>query len=276
MRKSRLGTAAAYVALGAAMIVALFPVFWTASTSIKNRVDTFADPPRFVSFTPTLKNYRQLFDDPTFVHACLVTLGLTLGSTLIAVSFGAFAGYALARRDRFPGRRPLEASLVLVRALPGVVLIVPLYDLFSRLHLYDNLAALTIVYAAVNVPFAAWLMMSFFRQVPFELEEASEMDGASRPQTFVRVLFPLAMPGLAATSIFVALLAWNEFLIPALLAGGENKTLPVYISTFISNRTLDWGPMAAAATIAIVPIAIITVLVQRQLVAGLSSGAVKD
>ena len=119
-------------------------------------------------------------------------------------------------------------------------------------------------------------MTSFFGQVPVELEEAARVDGAGTLQTLRRVVFPVALPGLSATFIFVALLAWNEFLIPALLAAGQNKTLPVYISAFVSNRNLDWGPMAAASSIAMIPIAIFTVMAQRHLVAGLSSGAVKE
>ena len=276
MRESRLGRIGAYGALLVATFVALFPVFWTISTAIKYRVDTYTLPPKFLVFDATLKNFRAVFGDDTFVHATLVTVGLTLASSAIAVLFGGLAGYALARQPRFAGRRPLEASLVFARALPGIVIVIPLYDLFARLSLYDSLAAITVIYAAANVSFAAWLMTSFFGQVPVELEEAARVDGAGTLQTLRRVVFPVALPGLSATFIFVALLAWNEFLIPALLAAGQNKTLPVYISAFVSNRNLDWGPMAAASSIAMIPIAIFTVMAQRHLVAGLSSGAVKE
>lgn len=124
--------------------------------------------------------------------------------------------------------------------------------------------------------FVIWLMTSFIEQIPVELEECAAIDGAGRLGVIGRVVVPLALPGLAATAIFVALLTWNEFLVPVLLAGERAKTLPVYISGFISNRTLDWGPMAAASSLAIIPIAVLTVVIQRQLVSGLSSGAVKE
>jgi multiple sugar transport system permease protein len=276
VRRGALADAASYAALALASFIALFPIFWTISTSLKYRVDTYSLPPKFLVFDYTLKNYRSLFRDPTFVHAVWVTVGVTLVSSALSVAAGALCGYALARQRRFAGRRPLEASLVFVRALPGIVIVIPLFDLLNRVGLYNNLATLVLIYAALNVPFAAWLMTSFMRQVPFELEESARVDGGGRLTVLVRVVLPLALPGLAATFIFVALLAWNEFLVPALLVAGQNKTLPVYISTFVSNRNLDWGPMAAASAVALVPIAVLTIAVQRHLVAGLSSGAVKE
>ncbi len=273
---SRMGRIVSYAVLAAAVLFALFPLFWTFSTSIKNRIASFSNPPRFVDFTPTLKNYRKLFSTEVFGQVVWNTMVVTVTSTLISVGVGTLAAYALARHRRFPGRRPFEATLVLVRALPGVVLIVPIYQLATRLGLYNNLWALIAIYATVNLPFAIWLMTGFIEQIPAEVEESARTDGANGVKTFFLVVFPLAAPGIVATSIFVALLAWNEFLIPVLLAGEDSKTLPVYISGFVSARTLDWGPMAAASSLAIVPIALFTALIQRRLVTGLSSGAVKE
>ena len=273
---SRAGRFAAYVLLLVAVTAALFPLFWTFSTSIKNRIASFAMPPRFFNFTPTLKNYRKLFATDSFWQVVWNTVFITVTSTVISVAVGTLAAYALARHRRFPGRRPFEATLVLVRALPGVVLIVPIYQLATRLGVYDNQWALILIYATINLPFAVWLMTGFIDQIPAEVEESARTDGASGLKLFAFVVFPLASPGIVATSIFVALLSWNEFLIPVLLAGEASKTLPVYISGFISARTLDWGPMAAASALAIIPIAVFTALIQRRLVTGLSSGAVKE
>jgi len=273
---SRAGRFAAYVLLVLAVTAALFPLFWTFSTSIKNRIASFAMPPRFFNFTPTLKNYRKLFATDSFWQVVWNTVFITVTSTIISVAVGTLAAYALARHRRFPGRRPFEATLVLVRALPGVVLIVPIYQLATRLGVYDNRWALILIYATINLPFAVWLMTGFIDQIPAEVEESARTDGASGLKLFAFVVFPLASPGIVATSIFVALLSWNEFLIPVLLAGEASKTLPVYISGFISARTLDWGPMAAASALAIIPIAVFTALIQRRLVTGLSSGAVKE
>ena len=273
---SRAGRVLSYVLLLAAVVSALFPLFWTFSTSIKRRVDTFAIPPRFVSFTPTWKNFTQLFNDEAFWNAYRNTAFITLVSTAISVFVGTLAAYALARHRRFTGRRTFEATLVLVRAMPGIVLMVPIYQMVTRFDLYNNRWALIMIYATINLPFAVWLMTGFIEQIPIEIEESARTDGANGFRVLLHATMPLAAPGVVATSIFVALLAWNEFLIPVLLAGEDSKTLPVYISGFISNRNLDWGPMAAASTLAIIPIAVFTALIQRRLVGGLSSGAVKE
>jgi multiple sugar transport system permease protein len=266
---------AAYAALAAAVLVALFPVFWTVSTSVKDRVTSFAIPPVFFDFAPVAKNYAGLFASPAFRGVYLNTVLVTFGSTLLTVAVGSACAYALSRHARFAGRRPLEVGLILVRAIPPVVLMVPLFKIVVVLGLYDNRWFMMVVYAAVNLPFAVWLMASFIDQIPRELEESALVDGAGRLVIVTRIVLPLAAPGLAATTVFIALLAWNEFLIPVMLGGEGSKTLPVYIAGFVSARNLDWGPMAAASSLAILPIAVLTVAIQRFLVSGLSSGAVK-
>lgn len=275
-RRPRATRLISYLILGAAVVAALFPLFWTISTSIKSRVDAFADPPKFFSFDATAKNYRAMLGDERFIGIFWNTVVVTVGSTMLCTAIGALAAYSLARHRRFPGRRPFEATLILVRALPGIIVVIPLFQIVTRLGLYDNKLAMIIIYAAVNLPFAVWLLTGFLEQVPVEIEESARTDGAGWLRLFGLVIFPLALPGLAATTIFVGLLAWNEFLIPAILAGEDSKTLPVYISGFISARTLDWGPLAAASSLAIIPIALFTALIQRKLVSGLSSGAVKE
>lgn len=264
-----------YAGLLLASFIALFPVYWTVSTSIKQRDDTFVFPPKFISFQPTLKNYEAIFETRGFWQTCLNTVIITLASTLLCVFISTLAAYALARSPRFRGRGSLEVGLVLIRAVPAIVIMVPLFQIVSQLGLYDNRLMLIVMYAAVNLPFAVWLMMSFVEQIPIALEQSAAVDGAKRWQILVHVVLPLILPGMAATTIFVALLAWNEFLIPVMLAGNSAKTLPVFIAGFISTRNLDWGPMAAASALAIIPITILTVVAQRALVSGLSSGAIK-
>jgi multiple sugar transport system permease protein len=275
LKHVKIGRLCSYIGLLGAVLVSLFPVFWTLSTSVKTRVSTFSIPPQFFDFTPTFKNYVQLFSSDEFLYVFMNTMLITFFSTFLCVIVSTLTAYALARSKQFPSRVSLEISLLLVRAIPTIVLMVPLFQIVSVLNLYDNRVAMIILYAAVNLPFAVWLMTSFVEQIPVELEECASVDGASGFQILSKIIFPLAAPGMAATMIFVALLAWNEFLIPVLLAGETAKTLPVYISGFISARNLDWGPMAAASSLAIVPIAFFTVIIQRRLVSGLSSGAVK-
>lgn len=273
--RHRIGTILVVAFLALTSIVMLFPVFWTITTSIKTRVDTFKLPPAYLDFTPTWKNYEKLFTDPTFIKVMVNTIVVTVGSTVLAVALGSLAAYGLARATSFPGRRPLEVSLILLRALPGVVLVVPLYDLLSGAGLLGRMPVLIVLYAMVNLPFAIWVMTPYFQGIPREIEEAAYVDGASSFATFWRVVLPMALPGIVATGLFVALLAWNEFLLPVVLGNENTKTLPVFISGFVSARTLDWGPMAAASSLAIIPIALLTIFAQRRLVSGLSQGAVK-
>ncbi|RWE05939.1 MAG: carbohydrate ABC transporter permease [Mesorhizobium sp.] len=275
MARRHLSNLCCYALLFSASLISLFPVFWTLSTSIKQRADTFVLPPRIFAFEATWKNYAAIFQTRGFGQVFLNTITITLGSTILCVAVSTFAAYALSRSPRFSGRAPLEVGLILIRAIPAIVIMVPLFQISSRLGIYDNHYALIVMYAAVNIPFSTWLMTSFVDQVPIALEHSAAVDGAGRVATFWYVVLPLLMPGLAANTIFVCLLAWNEFLIPVMLAGNSAKTLPVFISGFISARNLDWGPMAAASSLAILPIAVITVFAQRALVSGLSSGAIK-
>lgn len=274
-RKRLVRDLAAYAVLLLAVIIALFPLFWTISTSIKQRVDTFVLPPKFFSFEPTMKNYAAIFNTAGFGKIYWNTILITLSSTLLCVAISTAMAYALARSPKFHSRKSLEVSLILVRAVPAIVIMVPLFKIVSVLGLYDNHLMLIIMYAAVNIPFATWLMASFVEQIPIALEQSAAVDGANRSQILWFVVLPLMLPGIAATTIITGLVTWNEFLIPVLLAGNEAKTLPVFIAGFISARNLDWGPMAAASSLAIIPIAILTVLAQRKLVSGLATGAMK-
>lgn len=259
-----------------ACLAALFPIYWTVLTSLKDRVDIFTQPPTFWVSAPTWANYAEVLADPEFVRAAVVTIVVTLASTVLATFAGALAAYGLVRRGRFAGRNSYDGMLILIRALPGIVLAVPLYKIVVELGVYDSPLALIVVYAAINLPFAVWLMTGFVQGIPYELEEAARVDGASQAGVLIRIVLPIIGPGLAATTIFVALMTWNEFLIPLVLADREAKTLPVYVGGFVTSRVINWGGMAAAASIAILPIAVITTLVQRNLVRGLSSGAIKD
>lgn len=265
-----------YAILLIAVFISLFPIFWTISTSIKTRIDTFTLPPKFFNFSPTLKNYQSLLQYDGFWRIYFNTILITFCTTVLCLLIGSLAAYALARTPRFRGRNSLEILMIVVRALPGIVIILPLYNLSTYLGLYDKIWALILIYTGFNIPFAIWLMTNFFDQVPIEIEDAARVDGANNLQLFSRVLLPLVAPGLVATGVFVALLSWNEFLIPIIMAGEDSKTLPILVSSFISNRTLDWGPMAAAATFALIPIIIFTVAIQKWLVVGLSGGAVKE
>jgi multiple sugar transport system permease protein len=273
---SRAGRLAAYAVLILATLTALFPIYWTLLTSLRTRVTIFAYPPKLFGGPLTLQNYRSILADGQFRSSLSVTVFVTALATAIALVTGTLAAYGIARRGSFGGRRPFEASLIVIRAMPGIVLAVPLYQIAAKLGLYDKPIALAVTYAAINLPFAVWLMVSFISGIPFELEEGARIDGANQFTILRRIILPLVAPGLAATTIFVGLLCWNEFLMPLILADQAGKTLPVYVADFVTSRTIDYGGMAAAASLSIAPIALLTLIVQRQLVRGLSLGAVKE
>ena len=155
-----------YTLLLSASFISIFPLFWTVSTSIKDRVDTYTLPPKFFNFTPTAKNYISLFSLDTFWGIYLNSIIITVGSTLLSLIFGSLAAYAFARKPRFRGRGALDGLMIAVRALPGIVLLLPIYKLSSYLGMYDSKLALILIYAGFNIPFAIWLLMSFFEQIP--------------------------------------------------------------------------------------------------------------
>jgi multiple sugar transport system permease protein len=273
---SRLGRVAVYALMILAALTALFPIYWTVLTSLRTRVEIFAKPPSLFGGELTLDNYSQVLADGQFWASLSITVFVTVLATAIALVAGTLAAYAIARRRAFAGRRPFEAWLILVRAMPGIVLAVPLYQVIVGLGLYDQPVVLAVSYAAINLPFAVWLMVGFISGIPFELEESARVDGAGQLTILLRVILPLVASGMAATTIFVGMLCWNEFLMPLILADQAGKTLPVYVAGFVTSRTIDYGAMAAASSLAIMPIAILTLMVQRQLVRGLSLGAVKE
>jgi multiple sugar transport system permease protein len=276
MKISLFGRIASYLILSVATLFALFPIYWTFITSLRDRVDIFVEVPVFFGGNLSFDNWVSVGGDPVFLSALLTTIMVTVIATVLTVFAGTLAAYAIARSPKFVGRTSFSSWLIVIRAVPGVVLAVPLYQIVVAAGLYDNPIALAICYAAINLPFSVWLMVGFIQGIPIQIEEAARIDGANQFKIFTKVLLPLLKSGLGATTIFIAMLCWNEFLMPLILADQSAKTLPVYVAGFVTNQTINYGGMAAAACLCIVPIAIITLVVQKQLVSGLSLGAVKD
>jgi multiple sugar transport system permease protein len=276
MKKRSRGKILAYSLLAFCSLSALFPIYWTVLTSFRTRLEIFQQPPLLWGGNITFDNYQRVMSDDRFLSALINTIVVSVLATFICVFVGALAAYGIARSNRFIGKGPFEAWMIIIRALPGIVLAVPLYQLVVQFGLYDNLIVLAVCYAAINLPFSVWLMVGFISGIPYELEESAKIDGASQFAVMVKILLPLTKSGIAATTIFVMMLCWNEFLLPLVLADQSARTLPVYVAGFVTSRTIDYGSMAAAASLSIIPIAIVTLIVQRQLVRGMSLGAVKD
>ncbi|BCX03986.1 MAG: sugar ABC transporter permease [Candidatus Roseilinea sp.] len=270
------------------LIVMLVPALWLVFTSVRNPVEVNAKPPVWIPRELTLDGFKPLFGQATemtgvipFDRYFLNSTVVALVSTVIAVALGTMAGYVFARY-RFRGKNIVFLGIMLSRAVPGIALSLPLFLLFARisqagpLKLIDTQLGLIIVYVAVNVPFTVWLMDGFFREIPAELSEAAQLDGCSEWQTFTLINLPLALPGLAASAIFAFLAAWNEFQIASVLTRTVNsKTAPVGLFDFTGQFTIDWRGMAAMATVMMIPAIAFVFVVQRNLVRGLTFGAVK-
>jgi len=260
-----------------ALLVALAPVYWMITISLKTELDQFAVPPKWFWFTPTLQHYYDAFVTRSFGQYLITSAIVALVSTLCALVIGTLAAYAL---TRFPLPYNLDRKLSLwilsTRMFPAIVTAVPLFLMMRDLRLLNTKASLIIVYTAFNLPFVVWMMRGFFAEVPRDLEEAALVDGDSRLGALVRVVLPLVSPGLAATAVFCLIVSWNEFLFALVLTQTDaSMTLPVGIAGRVTQFEIKWGVMSAAAVVAMMPIMIFALAMQRYLVRGLSLGAVK-
>ena len=260
-----------------ALLLALAPVYWMLTISLKHEVDQFAVPPKWFSFSPTLGHYSDAFLGRSFGQYLVNSLIVAVASTVCALVLGTLAGYSLAR-FRLP--RKLDQKLALwilsTRMMPAIVTAVPLFLIMRDLRLVNTRLSLVIVYTAFNLPFVVWMMRGFFAEVPRDLEEAAMVDGDSRLGAFCRIVLPLVTPGLAATAVFCLIVSWNEFLFALVLTQTDDAmTLPVGIAGRVTQYGIKWGAMSAAGVVAMVPILAFALAVQRYLVRGLSLGAVK-
>jgi multiple sugar transport system permease protein len=257
------------------VVFALVPVLWIASLSFKTTA-SITDG-HFIPRDWTLENYRTIFDTNQFVRALINSIGIALISTLIAVVLGMMAAYAIARLD-FPGKTLLIGISLLVAMFPQVSLVSPLFEIERQLGLFDTWPGLILPYITFGLPLAIYTLSAFFRQIPWDLEKAAKMDGATQGQAFRRVIAPLAAPGVVTTAILVFILCWNDFLFAISLTSTErSRTVPAALSFFQGASQFEdpTGAICAAAVIITIPIIIFVLLFQRRIVSGLTSGAVK-
>ncbi len=263
------------------LLVALFffvsPVYWMLTISLKSEVDQFATPPAWLLFSPTIEHYVDAFVTRSFLQYLITSAIVSIASTLSALVIGTLAAYSLAR-FRLPYKLDNKLSLWILstRMFPAIVTAVPLFLMMRDLRLLNTRLALVIVYTAFNLPFVVWMMRGFFAELPRDLEEAALVDGDSRLGALWRVVLPLVAPGLAATAVFCLIVSWNEFLFALVLTQTDaSMTLPVGIAGRVTQYEIKWGVMSAAGAVAIVPILVFALAVQKYLVRGLSLGAVK-
>ncbi|MFF2086925.1 carbohydrate ABC transporter permease [Nocardia sp. NPDC058176] len=249
-----------------------FPVFWMVLTAFKQEVDAYTDTPKLI-FTPTLDGFRAVFDQGVGT-GLLNSLFATGISTLLVLALGVPAAFALSLRPVAKTRDALF-FFISTKMLPIVAAIVPLYVIVSNIGLLDNIWALIVLYTAMNLPIAIWMMRSFFLEVPGELLEAASLDGASLWRSVREVILPLVSPGIAATALICVIFSWNEFFFAVSLTAVRAQTMPVFMVGFIAGEGLYWAKLCAAATMAALPVVLAGWLAQNKLVRGLSFGAIK-
>jgi multiple sugar transport system permease protein len=248
------------------------PFLWIVLTAFKDPVAADASPPMFIS-PLTLSNFDALFQDgyaKSLLNSVIITT-LATGFTLI---FGIPAGYAFAR-GRFRGRNFFGAFLLFSRMVPPVIYIIPLFLFFHLLNLIGTFTGLTLAYLTGLLPFTVWMSASYFQGVPVELEDAARVDGCSRLRSFVSISLPLALPGIVSVGLLIGIAAWGEYFIPLILGGFSTEPATVGIVDFVGIDGSSWGPMAAGALCLIVPVFLATLVAQRSLIDGLTSGALK-
>ena len=269
-----------FIGLLFAMTLICLPGFWIVLSSLRPTVEIMAKPPVWIPSELSFDAYIAMFSGVgkggiPVIEYFRNSLIVSITSTLIAIGIGMSGGYAFARY-RFRGKSGYFLGLMLTRTVPGIALSLPLFFVYAKLGILDTHFGLILAYVALNVPFTIWLIDGFFRQVPKDLAEAAQIDGCTRWQAFWQVEFPLAGPGIASSGIFAFLTSWNEFALASNLTRSVNsKTLPVGLLDYTAEFTIDWRGMCALAVVMIIPALILTFIVQKHLVSGLTSGAVK-
>lgn len=254
-------------------LVCLGPIILMVTTSFKVQTDIFTTTPVWL-FTPTLSNYTGVLIEDNFARYLVNSIIVGVVSTIVTLVLGSMAAYSIVRY-RFIGRGVVSWTTLLLRSVPLAVLAVPVYTVWGDAGLLNSLTGLILLYTAVNLPFTIWVLYGFLAQVPYELEEAALVDGCSPYRVFLVIVLPLIRPGLAAAAIFTFRIAWNEFILALVLTNRATRTLPVAASLYITDVGVQWGKLMALGVLIALPPLLVTLVAARQIIAGLTAGAVK-
>ncbi len=273
--RSRIGRILLWAAIALTVIGVGFPLFWMTVSSVMPYQELFSRTPRLLPRHPTIQHYVDLLSRTVFpvyfVNSTIVAVLATVG----AVSLATLAGYGLTR-FRFPGRDLIAQVVLFSYMFPPILLSIPLFVLLKQLGLVNSYAGLSLAHISFALPFAMWLAVIFFQAIPVDLDEAAMVDGASRLGALLRVVLPLAIPGVVANAVFVFVLSWNDYLFSVVLVVDEaRKTLPVGVAGFADSTSVEWGLMMAGGVLITLPIMLGFTVVQRYLIQGLSAGAIK-
>jgi ABC-type glycerol-3-phosphate transport system permease component len=274
MKTSLIGKISGYFLLIAISIVIIFPVFYTLSTALKTNAEAQTFPPRLINFKPTSENIKYLAGNEEFYAAIKISFLVAIFTTLLVVIAATPLAYSLSRMN-YPGKKIIVLLVTLVQVTPAIVLLVPLFALVSKFGLYDKVITQVLILSALILPFATWILVAFVKSIPFELEEAAFVDGASRLQVIWHIIRPLLTPGIMTVAIFTLIGAWNEFLVPVIMSESKAKPVTVFITRFITEKNIDYGLLASACSFLFVPVLLFTIFAKRFIVGGLLAGSVK-
>jgi trehalose/maltose transport system permease protein len=252
-------------------------VAWIISLSFKSVGETGAGSPQFLPKDPTIQNYKDILDNPDFTRALVNSFGIALIATALSVIFATLAAYAIARLE-FKGKRLVLSLALAIAMFPVVALVGPLFDMWTTFGLFNTWPGLIIPYMSFTLPLAIWTLSAFFREIPWEMEQAAQVDGATSWQAFRKVIVPLAAPGVFTAAILTFFFAWNEFVLAiSLTSTTASRTVPAQMSFFVGPDPFNppYAQLATASVIVTLPVIVIVLLFQRKIVAGLTSGAVK-
>ena len=264
-----------YVAIWGYLAFALFPLYWLLKIAVTPEKLLYTDGTKLWPTDFTWENFTSVLYQTDFLAYFSNSLYVSFGTAALTTIFAAGSGYAFSRFE-FSGKKLIIALMLITQMFPLLMIIAPIYKVVASLGMLNSLTSLIVVYTAFNIPFATFLMQSFFDGIPKDLEEAAMMDGCSRFQALYKVIFPLTLPGLGATLGFVFTAAWSELLFALMLISrNDSMTFPVGLLTFVSKFSVDWGQMMAAGVLALIPSCLFFIFIQRYLVQGLTSGAVK-
>ena len=264
-------TAGFYALVILVMLPTVFVFYWMITLSLKPQVEAAGYPPSFFRFTLTFKGYFEVFAKHPFLLYIWNSLVVATGATLLGLIVGLPAAYSIAQWKQ----HKLALTILVARIIPGISYLIPWYILFRNLKMVDTYQALILTHLVVGLPITIWVMIGFFEDIPPDLREAALIDGCTDYGAFWRVAIPLVKPGVVATAILAFIFSWNNFLFSVILAGRNTRTLPIAVFNMIGYEEINWGPLAAAATLITLPVILLTLIIQRHIVTGLTFGAVK-
>ena len=263
-----------HIPMAAIVLFAIGPYLWMLLTSLKHESTLFSAGRTILPDAVTLENYIRLFSKTAFLKNLGHSFIVASGAVILGLSVSITAAYSFSRY-RFKGRRPLMLMFLLINMFPVVLLIIPLFIIMRHLNLLDTHAGLILAHSTFAIPFATWMMISYFNAVPRSLDEAAQVDGCRPIGAMIRVVLPVTLPGIIATGIYIFITSWNEYLYASVLAGQDVRVLTVAVQTLIGEYEIAWGLLTAGGVVGALPVTLLFMFIQKRLISGMTQGAVK-